>query len=87
MSVEIELDETTKTKLETLANEAGGLTLKSAIELILRQFIDNPGGRIYVGSWFRGNVGEAKGFRFVVQWPFKTGFERAKGDVVASWKK
>ncbi|MFQ6124214.1 MAG: hypothetical protein ACE5R6_06345 [Candidatus Heimdallarchaeota archaeon] len=87
MTIEIELDESTKTKLETLASEAGGLSLKSAIELILRQFVENPGGRIYVGTWFRGNVGSAKGFRFVVQWPFKTGFERVKGDIATSWKK
>ena len=86
MTVEIELDETTKTKLETIASEAGGLTLNNAIELILRQFVDNLGGRIYVGSWFRGNVGDAKGFRFVVQWPFKSGFQRVKGDVAATWK-
>ena len=84
--VEIELDEQTKTQLETIASEAA-ITVKSAIELILRQFVEQPGGRIYTGTWFRGNVGDAKGFRFVVQFPFKTGFERVKGDVATTWKK
>lgn len=85
--VEIELDEETQTKLEALADEAGGITLKSAIELILKHFVEEKGGRIYVGSWFRGNVGSDKGFRYVVQWPFKTGFEHVKGDIAATWKK
>lgn len=87
MNVEIKLDEATKTKLETIASEAGGITLKSAIELILRQFVEQKGGRIYTGSWYRGNVGDAKGFRYIVQWPFKTGYEQLKGDVVVTWKK
>lgn len=84
--VEIELDEQTKSKLETIASEAD-LSLKGAIELILNQFTEQSGAAIYTGSWYRGNVGDAKGFRFVVQWPFKTGFKPIKGDIVAKMKK
>jgi len=85
--VEVNLDEDTKAKLESLAAEAGGITIESAIELIVRQFVNKKGGRIYVGTWFRGNVGSDKGFRYVVQWPFKTGFEHVKGDIAVTWKK
>ena len=85
--IEIELDEETKAKIEAIANEAGGIKISSVIELIVRQFVEQKGGRIYVGSWFRGNVGSDKGFRYVVQWPFKTGFEHVKGDVAVTWQK
>ena len=35
--IEIELDEETQAKIEAIADEAGGIKVNSAIELILRQ--------------------------------------------------
>ncbi|MFX1535352.1 MAG: hypothetical protein ACFFDI_14095 [Promethearchaeota archaeon] len=83
--VEVDLDPETMAKLEQIANEAR-LSTPGVVALILSEFVDKPGGRIYVGSWRRGNVGEKKGFRLIVQWPFKTGFIKVKGDEMKKFK-
>jgi len=76
---------------ETLENmkklaEESGLTLEGFIEVVMEQFCDNKGGRVYTGRWTGGEVDGEKGFRYVPQWPFRPGFKEATGDKVKNWK-
>jgi hypothetical protein len=76
---------------ETLENmkkkaEESGLTLEGFIEVVMEQFCDNTGGRVYTGAWSGGVVDGEKGFRYVPQWPFRPGFKEATGDKVKKWK-
>jgi hypothetical protein len=68
-------------KFKVIADEAE-LSVEVAAAIILEQFVEQPGGRIYVGRWKRGTVDDKKGFRFAVQWPFKSGFTKKKGDEI-----
>ena len=68
-------------KFKVIADEAE-LSVEVAAAIILEQFVKQPGGRIYVGRWKRGTVDDKKGFRFAVQWPFKSGFTKKKGDEI-----
>ncbi len=68
-------------KFKVIAEEAA-ISVEVAAAIILEQFVEQPGGRIYVGSWKRGAVDDKKGFRFAVQWPFKSGFTKKKGDEI-----
>lgn len=76
---------------ETLENmkakaEEAGLTLEGFIEVVMEQFCNNTGGRVYTGRWTGGEVDGEKGFRYVPQWPFRPGFKEATGDLVKKWK-
>jgi hypothetical protein len=76
---------------ETLENmkkkaEEAGLTLEGFIEVVMEQFSNNTGGRVYTGAWSGGVVDGEKGFRYVPQWPFRPGFKEAPGDQVKKWK-
>ncbi|MFX1510976.1 MAG: hypothetical protein ACFFCQ_00090 [Promethearchaeota archaeon] len=68
-------------KLKKIAEDAD-LSVEIATRIILEQFVEQPGGRIYVGRWRRGTVEDKKGFRFVIQWPFKSGFTKKRGDEI-----
>ncbi len=74
--MEIELPDEVEKKLDEIADGAN-LPLETAIQYILEQFVENPGGAIYAGTWRR-----AKGMRYVVQWPFLSGFVKLKEDEV-----
>ncbi|KYK31502.1 MAG: hypothetical protein HXS46_07280 [Theionarchaea archaeon] len=74
--MEIELPDEVERKLDEIADGAN-LPLETAIQYILGQFVGNPGGAIYAGTWRR-----AKGMRYVVQWPFLSGFVKLKEDEV-----
>jgi hypothetical protein len=74
--MEIDLSEDVEKKLDKIA-EGANLPLETAVEYILSQYVENPGGAIYAGSWRR-----AKGMRYVVQWPFLSGFIKLTGDNV-----
>jgi len=63
-----------KEKLSEIAKDCN-LPLERACEIILSEFARLEGGRIYVGTWRKGN-----GLMFVVQWPFLTGLVKLKGD-------
>ena len=71
--------------MKKLAEEAG-LTPEGFIEVVMEQFVDNKGSRVYSGRWSGGEVDGEKGFRYVPQWPFRPGFKEAKGDQVKKWK-
>jgi hypothetical protein len=71
--------------MKKLAEEAG-LTPEGFIEVVMEQFCDNKGGRVYTGRWSGGVVDGEKGFRYVPQWPFRPGFKEAEGDKVKKWK-
>jgi hypothetical protein len=79
MKIELEIPSEVENKLREIAEESG-LSENSAAEVILTNFLRGTGGRIYVGSYARGNVGDRKGFRFVVQWPFQPGYNPRNGD-------
>jgi predicted transcriptional regulator len=72
--MEIELSENVEKKLDEIAAGAN-LPLKTAIEYILQQYVENPGSAIYAGTWR-----SAKGMRYVVQWPYLSGFLKLKED-------
>ncbi|MBU7043521.1 MAG: hypothetical protein HXS47_07995 [Theionarchaea archaeon] len=74
--MEIEISENVKKKLDEIADGAN-LPLNTAIEYILEQYVENPGGAIYAGTWR-----SAKGMRYVVQWPYLSGFVKLKEDQV-----
>ncbi|MGD2247095.1 MAG: hypothetical protein PVF58_01730 [Candidatus Methanofastidiosia archaeon] len=74
--MEINISEDVEEKLDKIA-EGANLPLETAVEYILNQYVENPGGAIYAGSWR-----SAKGMRYVVQWPFLSGFIKLKGDNV-----
>ncbi len=82
--VKVNLKDDIQQKLQQLAEEAS-IPIEGAIALILEEFVSKPGGRIYAGAYSRGKVGDLKGYRYAIQWPFKTGFTRKKGDEIAGW--
>jgi len=73
----IELKPEVKEKLSEIAKECN-LPLEKTCEIILSEFVNVDGGRIYVGRWR-----EKEGLRFVVQWPFFTGIAKLKGEELA----
>jgi hypothetical protein len=73
--MEIPVAEDAHKKLDELAHDAE-LPVEFLCKLVLEEFARNTGGRVYVGSWESGN----KGRRFVVQWPFITGFQKVRGE-------
>jgi hypothetical protein len=75
MNVELKPD--VKQKLTEIARECN-LPLEKTCEIILSEFAEVEGGRIYVGKWKEG-----RGLRFVVQWPFFTGIAKLKGEELA----
>ncbi|MFQ6088590.1 MAG: hypothetical protein ACE5K0_06780 [Candidatus Methanofastidiosia archaeon] len=75
--MEIEISHEIEEKLNGIAKDAN-LPLEKALEFILSEFVRNPGGRIYVGTWKSGGDGR----RIVVQWPFLTGFIKIHGDEI-----
>ena len=77
MGIDIELKPEIKEKLNEIARECN-LPLEKACEIILSEFAEIEGGRIYVGGWK-----EEDGLRFVVQWPFLTGIAKLKGEKLA----
>ena len=72
--ITLELDPEIVEKLNEIARDCN-LPLERACEVILSEFARLEGGRIYVGTWRAGN-----GLRFVVQWPFLTGFVKVSGE-------
>lgn len=74
--MEITLKPETEKKLDEIAAGAN-LPLEAAVRYILEQFVENPGGAVYAGTWR-----SAKGMRYVVQWPFISGFLKLKEDEV-----
>lgn len=82
--IKLNLKDDIHQKLQKVAEDAD-IPLEGAITLVLEEFVNKPGGRIYVGLYSRGLVGEHKGYRYAIQWPFKTGFAKKKGDEIAKW--
>lgn len=74
--MEITLSPEVEKKLDDIAKGAN-LPLETAVQYILEQFVENPGGAVYAGTWR-----SAKGMRYVVQWPFLSGFLKLKEDEV-----
>ncbi|MFW9863734.1 MAG: hypothetical protein ACFFEX_15215 [Candidatus Thorarchaeota archaeon] len=83
--MEVNFEGKTLENMKELAEEAG-LTPEGFIEVVMEQFCDNKGGRVYTGRWSKGEVDGEKGFRYVPQWPFRPGFKEATGDLVKKWK-
>lgn len=74
--MEINLDPDVEKRLDEIAKGAN-LPLETAVQYILGQYAKNPGGAIYAGTWR-----SAKGMRYIVQWPFLSGFLKLKEDQV-----
>lgn len=74
--MEINLDPDVEKKLDEIAKGAN-LPLETAIQYILGQYAQTRGGAIYAGTWR-----SAKGMRYIVQWPFLSGFLKLKEDQV-----
>ncbi len=74
--MEIALDPEVEKRLDEIAKGAN-LPLETAVQYILGQYVGNPGGAIYAGTWR-----SAKGMRYIVQWPFLSGFLKLKEDQV-----
>jgi hypothetical protein len=72
----VELSPEVEEKLNKIA-EGANIPLETAVQYILQQYVENPGGAIYAGTWR-----SAKGMRYVVQWPFLSGFLKLKEDEV-----
>lgn len=83
--MEVSFDDETMTKITELAEEAN-VTPEGFIEIVIQQFSTNKGARVYTGRWSKGEVDGVKGFRYVVQWPFRPGFLEATGDLVKKWR-
>lgn len=74
--MEITLSPEIEKKLDEIAKGAN-LPLETAVQYILEQYVENPGGAVYAGTWR-----SAKGMRYIVQWPFLSGFLKLKEDEV-----
>jgi hypothetical protein len=74
--MEVNLSPEVEKKLDKIA-EGANLPLETAVQYILEQYVNNPGGAVYAGTWR-----SAKGMRYVVQWPFLSGFLKLKEDQV-----
>lgn len=72
--MEIKLDAEVEKRLDEIARGAN-LPVETAVAYILQQFVENPGGSIFAGTWR-----SAKGMRYVVQWPFLSGFLKVPED-------
>ena len=83
--MEVEFTGETLENMKERAEEAG-LTLEGFIEVVMEQFVNNKGSRVYTGRWSRGEEDGVKGFRYVPQWPFRPGFKEAKGSEVKRWR-
>ncbi|MHA1247930.1 MAG: hypothetical protein ACTSPE_11430 [Candidatus Thorarchaeota archaeon] len=84
--MEVNFEGEIMSKIQELADEAG-VKPEGLIEIVMREFARNTGGRVYVGRWSKGEVDGVKGMRYVVQWPFRPGFIEAPGDLVKRWRK
>jgi len=82
--MEVEFKGSTLDNLKVQAEEAG-LTVEGLVMVVMEQFADNKGGRIYTGRWSGGEEDGVKGFRYCVQWPFRPGFKEAVGGEVKKW--
>ena len=82
--MDIEFKDSTLKNLKEQAEEAG-LTVEGLITVVMEQFADNTGGRVYSGRWSGGVEDGVKGFRYCVQWPFRPGFKEAVGGEVKKW--
>ncbi len=73
--------------MKKLASEAG-LTPEGLIMVVMEQFVNNKGARVYTGAWSGGTATPdgVKGFRYVPQWPFRPGFKEAQGEEVKKWR-
>jgi hypothetical protein len=67
-------------KVLTEKAQDANISLEDAVSLILSEFAKGYGSQIYVGTWRRGNVGDARGMRYVVEWPFQPGLVKVPGD-------
>ena len=74
--MEVKLSPDVEKKLNEIA-EGANIPVETAVQYILEQYVNNPGGAIYAGTWR-----SAKGMRYVVQWPFLSGFLKLKEDQV-----
>ncbi len=83
--MDVSFEGKTLENMQKLAEEAG-LTPEGFIEVVMEQFVDNKGSRVYTGRWSKGEKDGEKGMRYVSQWPFRPGFKEAQGDKVAKWK-
>ncbi len=83
--MEVEFDKETMEKLVELATEAN-LKPEGLVEVVMHQWANNTGARVYTGRWSKGERDGVKGLRYVVQWPFKPGFLEATGDLVKKWR-
>lgn len=83
--MDVEFKGKTLENMKKLADEAG-LTPEGLIEVVMQQFVDNTGARVYTGRWSQGEVDGVKGFRYVPQWPFRPGFKEADGAEVKRWR-
>ena len=77
-TITIQLTPETKAKLSEIARDCN-LPLINACEIILAQFAEVTGGRIYTGRW-REKEG---GIMFAVQWPFLTGLAKITPEELA----
>ena len=83
--MDVEFTGDTLENMKERAEEAG-LTPEGLIMVVMEQFVNNKGSRVYTGRWSGGEVDGVKGFRYVPQWPFRPGFKEATGDEVKKWK-
>jgi hypothetical protein len=83
--MEVNFDDETMAKIKELSEEAN-LSPEGFVECVIMQFALNKGSRVYTGRWSGGVVDDVKGFRYVVQWPFRPGFFEATGDIVKKWR-
>ncbi|MBU7018662.1 MAG: hypothetical protein HXS44_14225 [Theionarchaea archaeon] len=74
--MEVKLSQDVEKKLNEIA-EGANIPVETAVQYILDQYVNNPGGAIYAGTWR-----SARGMRYVVQWPFLSGFLKLKEDEV-----
>ena len=77
--MKITLSKDTQKALAEKAKEAN-VSPEDAAHLILSEFVKGFGSQIYVGTWRSGNVGDNRGMRYVVEWPFQPGLVKIPGD-------
>lgn len=77
-TITVTLTSETKAKLSEIARDCN-LPLEKGVEIILAQFAEVAGGRIYTGRW-RENEG---GLMFAVQWPFLAGLAKLTAEELA----
>jgi hypothetical protein len=77
-TITLQLTPETKVKLMEIARDCN-LPLEKAAEIILTQFAQVTGGRVYTGRWSE----HEGGLMFAVQWPFLTGLAKHTADELA----